>query len=81
MAGLRLEPAENALDRLSGMGEPLRRFAIGGFERPRPVDRGVEFDREPRAVVLHQRVFFLLGRARFVVTHAPVGRQLERVDR
>ena len=56
-------------------------FAIGGFERPRPVDRGVEFDREPRAVVLHQREFFLLGCARFVVAHAPVGRQLERVDR
>ena len=43
--------------------------------------RGVEFDREPRAVVLHQRVFFLLGCARIVVTHAPVGRVLERVDR
>src|ERR1700722_12262225 len=75
------QPAENALDRRSGMGKPLRGLSVGGFERARPVDGGVEFDREPRAIVLHQREFFLGRCARFVVAHAQIRRPLERVDR
>jgi hypothetical protein len=63
------------------MREPLGRFVIGGFERPRAVDRGVEFDREPRAIVLHQRELFLRTCARFVVAHAQVRRPFERFDR
>ena len=27
------------------MGEPLGRFCVGEFQRPRPVDGGVELDR------------------------------------
>ena len=78
---VRRRPAENAFDRLSGVGEPLGCFGVGGFERARPVDGRVELDRKPRAIVLHQREFLLRGCARFVVAHAHVGRPLERVDR
>jgi hypothetical protein len=31
---VRRQPAENALDGLSGAGEPLGGFGVGGFERP-----------------------------------------------
>jgi hypothetical protein len=41
----RRRPAENALNGLSGAGEPLGCFSVGGFERARPVDSRVEFDR------------------------------------
>ena len=53
---------------------------LADFERSRPVERGVEFDRKPRAVVLHQSELLLHGRAPLVLTHAPVRRPLEGVD-
>src|ERR1700733_1257702 len=63
---VRRQPAENGLDGLRPAG---------------PVDGGVDFDRKPRAIVLHQREFLLRACARFVVAHTQVRRPFKRFDR
>ena len=60
--------------------QPVLGLGVGGLERAGTVEGGVEFDREARAVVLHQRELLLGVGARLVVAHAPLGGSFEQAD-
>ena len=70
-----------ARDRLSRAGEPSPASALAASSAARAIERGVEFDGEARAVVLHQREFLLGIGARLVVAHPPLSGPFEQTDR
>ena len=76
-----LATAEQVLDGRGGAGDHARCGGVGGGERAVFGERAVEFDRQPRAIVLHYgKLFVGVGAAR-VVAATHVYRRLETVDR
>ena len=61
--------------------ESLGRFGIGRFQRAPAPERAVELDRQPVAIVLHQRHFLVGVAALGVMPHPPLDRRLQEIDR
>jgi hypothetical protein len=70
-------------DRADGGARPLdapSRLDIGGEQAAVAVQRAIELYRKPRAIVLHQRKFFLRIAARAILPGAALDRRVKQIE-